>query len=162
MNLNFTALFLSIILICPAALAGEAEVVALLSARHTQDAVSLKELEELAGGQDSLIETLLKHRRAERPPFVGIRAERLLLNYSDREEVISALESDINDTKYFGLARTIGTHIDTVKANQARTRLATAVLRRAQTESRFRMFGKMLLESSDSNVKRLAREAELE
>ena len=72
---------------------------------------------------------------------------------------MAALESDVNDTKYFGLARTVGTHLDSIPSSKARTRLATSVLKRAQAEKRFNMFGRMLLESKDNEVKRLAKEA---
>ena len=152
---------LTILLFCPTAFAGEQEVLTALSARDSLSPVGLNELEELAGSKEELIEILLKYRRSETPPFVGIRSERILLNYAENKEVMEALESDVNDAKYFGLARTIGTHIDSVKDSSSRARLATAVLKRAQTEKRFNMFGRILLESKDSEVKRLAREANL-
>ncbi len=141
------------------AFAGETEVLRTLSARDTLNPVTLDDLEKLAGSKDALIEILLKYRRAENPPFVGIRSERLLLKYADNEDVMAALESDVNDTKYFGLARTVGAHLDSIPSSKSRARLATSVLKRAQAEKRFNMFGRMLLESKDSEVKRLAKEA---
>ena len=154
-----TILILTVTLFVGSAIAGETEVIRTLSARDTIQPVGLSELEEQAGSKEELIEILLKYRRLETPPFVGIRSERLLLNYAENEKVMEALESDVNDAKYFGLARTVGTNIDSVPNSNARSRLASAVLKRAQSEKRFNMFGRMLLESQDSEVKRLAKEA---
>ena len=151
---------LAILLMTTQAFAGEQEVIQVLSTKDSLGGseTTLKDLENLAGGKDQLISILLKYRREEKPPFVGIRAENLLLNYSDNEEVISALESDVNDANFFGLARTIGSNIDAVQNPSARQRLARAVVSRAKTEKKFESFGRMLKESSDSEVKRLAKD----
>ncbi len=154
------AVFVGILITQPA-LADEAQVIRALSTRDSLTPVTISDLENMAGSKENLIEILLKHRRSETPPFVGIRSEKLLLNYTENKQVMSALESDVDDAKYFGLARTIGTHLDSVSSSTARTRLATAVLRRAQREKRFTMFGRLLLESKDTQVQRLAREADL-
>lgn len=142
------------------ALAGEQEVVDALSARQcAYGNNNLSALEELAGGKDALIPILLKYRDKETPPFIGIRSEKLLLNYTDQEEVISALEQDVRDPNLFGLARIVSIHIDEVGSSAARQRLASVVAERANSEARFAKYGQLLLKSSDSEVQRVARES---
>ena len=163
MSLNYKCLLAQIFvvtLLSSNAYAGEQEVVQALSVRDSfQGQANFQELEDLAGGKEELISVLLKYRRLETPPFVGIRSEQLLLNYTDDQQVVDALEQDVNETQYFGLARTVASKIDTISNKSARQKIAGAVLRRAQLEKRYESYGRMLKESKDAGVQKLAREA---
>ncbi|HQH27300.1 MAG TPA: hypothetical protein PLP17_07890 [Oligoflexia bacterium] len=128
-----------------------------LAAREVR--VSVQELETMAGGSDALVKRLLELRTQEKPPFVGIRAEKLLLlNYSDRAEVASALASDVGSPQYAGLARLVAANIDQVPNESARRMLAKQVLARAKTDSAFAPYAKNLAQSADGEVAALAKQ----
>ena len=125
-------------------------------------AVTVEGLEKLAGSQDALVASLLVLRHKEDgsvPPYVSVRAERLLLQFAGREDVQAALEEDLQSEQWFGLARIVVVHLDTVSDAAARSRLAKAALDRAAREQRFTTYGRMLRDSSDPEVSRMAREA---
>jgi hypothetical protein len=157
---RFLTLSLTVtMVVSSAALASEQEVVNALSSRQcAYGSSNLADLEELAGGKDALIPILLKYRDKETPPFIGIRSEKLLLNYTDEAEVVTALEQDVNNPNLFGLARIVSIHLDEVSDSEARKRLAKVVAERAKRESRFARYGQLLLKSKDSEVQRIARE----
>lgn len=125
----------------------------------THGAPSLESLEELAGGEDALVSLLLEYRTQEQPPFVGIRAQKILLHYADRPEVEEALASDVDSEKYLGLARVVGVNIDAVPNQEARRKLAARIVARGKRDQDFSAFAKKLSESSDEEVSRLARSA---
>lgn len=129
-----------------------------LSARHMNTSVA--QLEELAGGKDQLVEKLLTWRTQESPPFVGIRAEKLLLNYADRNDVSQALQSDVDSGKFRGLARIIAVNIDHVSDSQTRERLARSVLERAKQDQEFKTYARTLQDSTDQRVRELARSSQ--
>ncbi len=128
-----------------------------LGARHVT--VSRAKLEQMAGGADACVDALLKLRTDETSPFVGVRAEKFLFNYIDREEVVKALEEDIQSENRAGLARLIAIHLDKVKNAAVRKRLAELAIERGQKNLDFKPYAKVLLESGDTEVKRLAKQA---
>ncbi len=117
------------------------------------------QLETMAGGQDALVKQLLELRHEEHVPFVGMRAEKLLLQYADRPEVRLALEEDLRAPRYKGLAKAIAIHVDTVPDSAAREGMAKLVIERAKQDPSYMPYARMLRESSDENVRELAREA---
>ncbi len=132
----------------------------LLMALSNRDSVPpLADLEKLAGGQDALVQKLLQYRRQEEPPFVAIRAEKLLLSYSDRPEVKAALLDDISSTQYLGLARVVTMHIDKVKDEATRQELAKVALSRAKSDSSFAPYARTLHSSTNAEIKKMAEES---
>jgi hypothetical protein len=155
-SLLFTILCLAT---APAA-AGEAEVVDALTVRGNSHGLpSAEELETLAGGEDALVEILLSYRTRETPPFVGIRSQKYLLNYSDRSDVQDALAADISSEEHMGLARIVGVHFDQIQNETARGRFARLIIERGKREESFGRYARNLRQSSDSEVSRMAREA---
>lgn len=132
------------------------EVVGALSARHLE--VTHQQLEELAGGRDVLIQSLLEIRRTARVPAASIRAQKFLLHYADEEEVTEALLDDIDSEEFHGLARTIVLHIDKIPSSTARRTIARRALQRARTDSGLRPYTQTLIESKDEEVRAAARE----
>ena len=128
-----------------------------LSQRH--GTATLEELDKIAGSREAMVTRLLELRRLERPPFVGIRAEKLLLQLADRADVQEALADDLQSPKYLGLARIVVVHIDNVPNSAARSRLARSALDRVAREPNFQSYARTLLQSSDPEVSRLARQA---
>ena len=128
-----------------------------LSGRHLS--VNLGELETIAGSKEALAEGLLEIRHLERPPFVGIRAQKFLMQLTEIPSVQQALEDDVSSEQYFGLARVVVSHLDSIPQADVRGRIARAALSRAQREAKFAPFARMLLESKDAEVKRLARDS---
>ncbi|MCB0323740.1 MAG: hypothetical protein KDD69_09215 [Bdellovibrionales bacterium] len=147
-------------LIVQPVVADEADVLQVLSQRDTPAEMSQPEiLESLAGGQDALVRILLDYRTKETPPFVGIRAQKLLLGYANREDVADALAGDVTSEEYFGLARIVSLHLDQVPSEATRSRLGRAIIERAKKEARFERYARGLLQSQDPAVSRMAREA---
>jgi hypothetical protein len=118
-----------------------------------------QELEQMAGGKDALVAKLLAYRVTEAPPFVGIRAEKLLLLYADRSDVRAALESDISSPQYLGLARIVAVHLDSVPDSVARQALARQVIARAKTDDGYMRYAKTLHTSSDAEVSKMAKDS---
>ncbi len=127
-----------------------------LANRHMTQ--STTELEQLAGGQDKLVARLLQLRTEEKLSYVAVRAEKILLNYSARPEVADALAEDAVNPNRTGLARMITVHIDKVEEPAARKRLAELLVARAGTDAEFSPYARTLLDSSDLEVSRLAKE----
>lgn len=127
-----------------------------LSSRHMT--TSPVELEKLAGGRDLLIERLLVLRTQEQPPFVGVRAESLLLAYADQQQVEDALTEDLQSADRKGLARVITIRLSKVAQEEVRLRLAKVALTRASKESDFAPYARTLTEDKNAEISRLARE----
>lgn len=128
-----------------------------LSLRH--GGATLESLEEIAGSREAVVARLLEARHLEKPPFAGIAAQKLLLQLADRSDVQDAIDQDIASPEYFGLARIVVVHLDKVPNAEARSRFARTALSRVEREPKFRAYARTLVESSDSEVSRLAREA---
>jgi hypothetical protein len=149
-SVAFSQLFLGLVF------AEEPDAVVLaLSGYHFK--MTATELEKVAGGKENLVKKLLEIHRLESPPFVGIRATRLLLNYADRPEVASALVDDVSN--YTGLARVVATNIETVPSESAKKTLAKAVLSKARTDEKLKVVARTLIDSSDAEIRELAKEA---
>ena len=114
-------------------------------------------LEAIAGGKDQLVAALLALRTSEALPFVGIRAEKLLLEYSDRKDVQDALMEDLASEKYKGLARTVTMHLDRASTPAVRQALARAAVERAKGDTDFMPYAKAMVHSTDPEVQRMAR-----
>ena len=120
-------------------------------------AATSADLEALAGGQDQLVSALLVLRLRETPPSVAVRAEKLLIGYSDRPDVAKALQEDLTAPDRAGLARTIAMHAGSAPTADARKSLSLTVVDRAQKEETYRPYARALKESSDEEVRRVAR-----
>jgi len=131
------------------------KVSAALSGYHFD--TSAAKLEEIAGGKDQLVAALLTLRTSDALPFVGIRAEKLLLEYSDRKDVQDALLADIASEKYKGLARTVTMHLDRATTPAVRQALARAAVERAKGDAEFMPYAKAMVHSTDPEVQRMAR-----
>ncbi len=114
-------------------------------------------LEALAGGRDELIDSLLQLRTDDSRPFVGIRAERVLVTYADEPRVTQALLDDLGSDQRKGLARTVAIHLENAPNATARAQLGTQAVNRARRENAFRPYVEGMKSSSDSELKRIAR-----
>ena len=114
-------------------------------------------LEQLAGGREALIAALLELRTNNQVPFVGIRAEKMLLSYAGRSDVDQALSADVNSTTNQGLARTVAMHLDRAPSAELRTSLSEQIVNRANREPGFAPFARALTQSSDPSVRAVAR-----
>ncbi len=130
-----------------------------LSGKHFNESVS--SLEKAAGGRDQLVARLLELRRSEGLPYVSIRAEKLLLDIANEEggsgPVSSALEADVTDPGYSGLARVVVTHIDSVESDSLRASLAAKAVSTHKSNSRMAPYLKSMEGSFDANVRSAAR-----
>lgn len=137
----------------------EAETDAVLLALSAKDFTSSRaQLEQISGSEDALVKKLLELRTTEKPPYVGIRAEKLLLTYAHREDVASALESDLQSQQYKGLARIIAINVDKVQDSAARKRLARTLINQGSVDQEFARYSRTLTESSDAEVSKMAKE----
>ncbi len=137
---------------------GVEEVKVALSGYH--DTATKEQLEALAGGADSLVPILLTLRTLETPPFVAVRAEKMLLNYANRPEVAAALGSDLQSSQYTGLARVISLHIDRIGDTRVRSELARKAVSRAKTDQAFEPYTRSFSTSSDAQVREAAKSLE--
>jgi len=126
-----------------------------LSERH--GVPSTEELANIAGGEDKLVAELLTLRHDDSLPFISIRAEKILVQFADREDVAAALESDLGNAQKRGLARVVAVHLDSAPSSESKARLARAVISRGQREKAFLPYARTLLDSKDSNISSLAR-----
>lgn len=126
----------------------------LLGQRHFDG--STVALEQAAGGKENLVALLISLRHDEKTPFVAIRAERLLIDYSDHSDAEAALQADLQDAKMKGLARTVVMHLDKVKSDSLRQSLARSAMTRAKSEPDFEPYTRSLHSSSDPVVRSIA------
>lgn len=142
------------LLACSAHAAPQDELKLMLSARDS--VATLEQLEKVAGGRELLIEELIKLREEDSPALIGMRAEKLLLSYSDSPGVVSLLEEDLKDRKKLGFARLIALNIDLAPSVEVRTRLATLVMERSKTEQSLGKYVESFKDSKHEDVRRLA------
>ena len=136
------------------AMASEESITRALSARHFN--ASLADLEKLAGNRDALVGILLNLRQGSPRPFVAVRAERLLVELSDRSDVQAALLEDMNSSSAPGLARIITLRIDRAPTTSARQAIGRAAVERSKRDATFRSYAQELKMSADPSVRRLA------
>ena len=128
-----------------------------LSIRHNP--YSTSQLEKIAGSKEMLISGLLELRADETMPYVPYRATKLLLTYSNYSPVKEAIESDIKNPNRRGLAQVVAVHIDEMSEPSVRRYIAQVALDKAEGDERFMPYAKTLVESSDSEVRKIAIEA---
>ena len=104
-----------------------------------------------------MVPILLTLRTQEKPPFVAIRAEKLLLGYAHLPEVKAALEQDLQSTELKGLARVISMHIDSVSDAGARQGLAKMAVARATQDGEFLPYARALAKSAHADVRESAK-----
>ncbi len=121
--------------------------------------ISLDRLAETAGGRAALAARLIELRRDNHRPFVGVRAEKMLLALTGESGVPAALADDVHSASFAGLARVVALHIDEVTDPSVRRSLAGAVLERAKTDSGYTTYARALLASTDDAVSSAARTA---
>ncbi len=124
----------------------------LLSDRHKVP--TFAELEKNYSSEDALVADLLELRLVDYPPFVSLRAEGLLLQYSDREDVISNLEEDLNHSERLGLARVIIRGLDKIKNSDAKHRFSLKAAELVSTNKILKSLKEGMENSSDPVVKR--------
>lgn len=147
-----TAFLFFPLLMTSACAQSSAELKVLLSDRH--QIPTLSELEKIYGSTDALVQDLLELRLVDFPPFVSLRAENLLLQYSDRNDVISSLEEDLDHEGRIGLARVIIRGLDQVKDNQAKARFASKAAKLVNTNDKLKSLKGSMENSSDAVVKK--------
>ncbi|MFN8391464.1 MAG: hypothetical protein U0136_14345 [Bdellovibrionota bacterium] len=119
--------------------------------------VTNEQLEQLAGGRESLVQALLEIRNDQTTPFVGVRAERLLLDYADRSDVQAALSADVDSPSSAGLARTVAIHLGRAPSADSQAALARKIVDRANREAEFVPFARTLKDSPEPRVQSVAR-----
>ena len=133
-----------------------------LSGRHFN--ASVDSMIQVAGGEDQLVAKLLELRRSQGLPYVSIRAEKLLLELANREDgagpISSALEKDVTDAGYEGLARVVVTHIDTIQSDSLRSSLATKAVASYRSNDSMHPYLKNLSTSAHDNVRSAAKSIE--
>jgi hypothetical protein len=126
-----------------------------LSARHFNQ--STADLEAKYGGEEKLVAELLQLRKQESPPFVGVRAAKILMSYSGREDVAKAMYEDIQSDDTVGLAQLYAINIDKISNESTRRRLARALVDRSKGNARVATAVESMQSSSDAEVSRLAK-----
>lgn len=92
-----------------------------LQARHSS--ISKEKAIELSGGEENATKELLALRFSE-VPGVAYKAQRLLLLFAEDEEVLTALDEDLEDFSRLGLARITVANIDLLQSSSSRLKLA--------------------------------------
>lgn len=129
------------------------KVATALSGYHAN--LNNEQLENIAGGQDNLVSSLLKLRTTDKLPFVSIRSEKLLLKYAERSDVATALKNDMQDKNLRGLAGAIALHIDRVSDAGVRRTLAQMATSRAKEDADFGSYTAGFANSEDPEVRKL-------
>ncbi len=150
-------LTLTTILMTNACAQKKQDLLFLLSDRH--QVPSLEVLEGKYESTDQLISDLLELRLTENPPFVSLRAEELLLEYSDREDVLLHLEEDLSHPERKGLARVIIRGLHKIRDEEAKTRFSRTSAELVRSVPFFSPMKEFMIESPDPVVKRAIAEA---
>ena len=119
-------------------------------------APSAEKLIEIAGNEDKLVSRLLELRLSDQP-FVSSRSLALLLKYSHREEVKTALLEDMLAADRRGLAKQIVTGINSVSDSAFRLSIAKSAVARASFDKKFVDTAKILESSEDVSIKEVAK-----
>jgi hypothetical protein len=152
---------LTFLMLCPlfinsACAQKNTDLLFLLSDRH--HVPGIESLQKNYSSTDDLIEDLLLIRLTEYPPFAAIRAETLLIEFSDREEVVSHLEEDLEHPERTGLARVIIRNLEKVKNNDARSRFAKKAASLVRTNDTLKSLKSSLEESPDPVIQKAIKE----
>lgn len=84
---------------------------------------SRESLVAIMGSEDDLVNALLDLRRNSKPPVLGPRCEKLLITFSNREDVQLALLDDVKSDSYFGLTSIILSSLEQVQDKSFRNEL---------------------------------------
>jgi len=120
------------------------------------------DLSVVFGGEDKVVADLISLRDLESPPYVSTRAEKLLLGFSNREDVRAILRQDVVDEKSLGLCSVILSNITSIPDEAFRMELANSALSSISTSSgqkvlpsRMNRVKSILNSSTDKKVKAL-------
>jgi hypothetical protein len=142
----------SMVLVTSACAQKKQDLMFLLSDRHHVPSVEF--LEERYPSVDALVSDLLELRLTENPPFVALRAEELLLEYTDREDVLQHLEEDLQHPDRKGLARVIIRGLYRIHDKNARTRFSDTSAKLVRTDPFFSPLRVYMENSPDPVVKK--------
>jgi len=117
-----TMMFSASVILSSACAQKTPDLVFQLSDRHKVPEASV--LEKQYPSQEEFIDKLLELRLTDKPPFVALRAENMLLEYSDNPKVISHLEEDLVTEGRMGLARVIIRGLPRIKDEAAKARMS--------------------------------------
>lgn len=150
--LYVTSLFMvSLLLMTTACAQKKQDLLLMLSDRHQVPAA--QDLEKHYTSIEDLISDLLELRLVDNPPFVALRAEELLIEYSDREDVVDVLEEDLEHPERKGLARIIIRRLDRVRDEDAKIRLSKKSAQLIRSNTFFTPLKEYMTKSSDPVVK---------
>jgi len=131
-----------------------------LAGRHFELVAS--DLAGIFGGEDKVVSDLIKLRDIDTPPFVSTRAEKLLLGFSNREDVMAVLRQDVVGENSLGLCSIILANITEIPEQAFRVELAQLALSSINTKSgnkvlpsRINRIKSILNSSTDKKVKAL-------
>ena len=154
---KFTVVF-GFLFMCLNTAVADTQTALFLLSQKEGELPSKQVMEQTLGSEAETIAFLSDYRLKEIPPLVGIRAEKLLMrDYYDKEEVQQLLIEDLQSPGRFGLARIIATHLDSLPDDSLRLKLADGVIARGKQEQRFKSIARMLLTSTDPEVKQKAK-----
>jgi len=122
-----------------------------LSAKHTE--LSRESLLALIGSEDKLVLSLIALRREQKPPVLGARAEKLLLTFSEREDVQKALLADVDDPNAFGLASIILSSLPNIKSTDFRKTLVNKALNQKSSLEHQERYREILKSLPDNTLK---------
>jgi len=130
-----------------------------LAVRH--NVYSKERLVGIAGSEAALIASLieLKAEGDSSLPHVPYRAAKILLGYTSYAVVKDDIEKDLSSPNRRGLAQIVAINIDKVSDLSFRRHIARMALTEAQGDENFMPFAKTLVESSDSEVREIGKEA---
>ncbi len=154
-----TAVVSSVISVYGASAELDDPIVQALAGRHAVPTTAA--LTQLAGSEDALVKRLLELRESAPFPFVSIRAEARLLEFSARGDVQDALLKDVSDPRSKGLARVVAGGIDRVSDSDTRKRLANAVVKRSTSEEEFKAYANKMALSPHAEVREAAKSVDV-
>lgn len=103
--------------VCPASIVSD------ISSRHPL--MNADSMLEEAGGEDHLVSCLLSLRLQTKPPFLGTRAEKLLIHFQHRKDVQEALLSDVSAETRFGLGSIVLSSLPSIKDDVLRKQIVS-------------------------------------
>ncbi len=119
-------------------------------------------LSDVFGGEDKVVADLIRLRNLDAPSYASTRAEKLLLGFSNREDVRAVLREDIVDPNSLGLCSIILANITEISNEAFRLELAKSALNSINSTSnskvlpsRINRIKSILNSSTDQKIKAL-------